>query len=468
MRANTTSRDRAGFSLTEVLVAVPLLVLVFWICGNIFVTTRDTVELGMIHSKVTASAESAVQRFGRDVAGMRIDGRLVVLAGRINKRTLGKDDSYVAGVASQFPGTWGQMAFIAQGTFVSQFQYNDGLGNSSPLKSTLARIWYYPAKRVPVADPMGAGLPNKYDYWNCDVILRNAMLFCYVSPTTTPIAAPPAATQADEAAPFPIPGVPDVLAYRASRVTVAGLTQVVQRQDLLKRACESMRIADPLLARNNNGAFPLASGQPNFDIQTLNPQTGAMAWEQFWNPNDSTPATVAAAGRPINPNHMLQVLLVRAGLIDNGRFAPPDGYSGGPYTVTDLTTQQPVNLNYYPPGVPPIDPNPNAAAKDPGAASMFQVWAREAPAGADNWLPRGTDVPAGGYWGRKYMYIRDQDDQNEFAASGGSIQNRAVNANPSIPWPKAVRFNFHIFDKVGRFKQGALFQAVVEVPSSRL
>lgn len=444
----------AGFTLTEVLVAVPLLVLVFWIVGQIFVTTQGTVELGMIHSKVTASAESAVQRMARDLAGLRTDGRLVVVAARTADQPLNRENLKttfnVTGtppeLPAQVPGCTGILGFISQGTWQSQAQ--------GGARGNLARILYRPALR---RDSAG----NTVTFWDAQAMTREIKIYSY-----NPLAIrTPAQTEVPQALPAGTDFFnADVIGWPSTQVSVnvtTGTATVLQpRTDLMRAAVESFRTS---VYVQPNGALTATVRSENIldPAQAANP--GVFPFGTGWNP--------AFYPHPINAldtqRFFNRLMLTRCALVYNGLLAPPVGSVNA--------------AGKFPDGVLAGNPSP-----DPGAAAMFQWWGNQA--GAINWYPNAAEIPVapGGYYHRRFMFVKDVSDVAELTGVaqpgypatftvGGSVnvnQFRCPNPPASTgiapqAWPDALRINFHIFDKSGRFRRGALFQAVVDVPSNR-
>ncbi len=177
--SNTIGRHRArrsrGFTLTELLVAVAILVVVIIATARIFATVSKVAGAGEANADLLQTAQTIERQIRNDIARISRDGFLVIrnveVPNDINASLPGP--LLNAAIPSNARVRADQLLFIAEGTFYStQFSGSKGIVVSGSDKrypvaqATAARIYYGHGYQLPFAPPAGdainAGMNNGF------------------------------------------------------------------------------------------------------------------------------------------------------------------------------------------------------------------------------------------------------------------------------------------------------------------
>jgi prepilin-type N-terminal cleavage/methylation domain-containing protein len=169
------SRRSLGFTLTELLVAVAILVVVIIATARIFATVSKVAGAGEANADLLQTAQTIERQIRNDIARISRDGFLVIrnveVPNDINASLPGPLLNAAADSNARVRAD--QLLFIAEGTFYStQFSGSKGIFVSGSDKrypvaqATAARVYYGHGYQLPFAPPAGdainAGLNNGF------------------------------------------------------------------------------------------------------------------------------------------------------------------------------------------------------------------------------------------------------------------------------------------------------------------
>jgi prepilin-type N-terminal cleavage/methylation domain-containing protein len=169
------SRRSLGFTLTELLVAVAILVVVIIATARIFATVSKVAGAGEANADLLQTAQTIERQIRNDIARISRDGFLAIrnveVPNDINASLPGP--LLNAAIAPNARVRADQLLFIAEGTFYStQFSGSKGIVVSGSDKrypvaqATAARVYYGHGYQLPFAPPAGdainAGLNNGF------------------------------------------------------------------------------------------------------------------------------------------------------------------------------------------------------------------------------------------------------------------------------------------------------------------
>jgi prepilin-type N-terminal cleavage/methylation domain-containing protein len=140
-RLGRAPRRATGFTLTELMVAVALVLVIMLGVNYVFKMTTDTIGAGMAVSAVTRDQKAARRVIETDVAGLSPTSPALVIwgkatAGYLDRAAIDADP----GLADPEYFRTDRLGYFSEGTFVRQTANNGSL--YSPLTSEKAYIWF--------------------------------------------------------------------------------------------------------------------------------------------------------------------------------------------------------------------------------------------------------------------------------------------------------------------------------------